>query len=205
MPYHRVYVVVIFISPGNSRTSLKANPHLYQRIIDSCPPHCYLGCAIRNERPLRMAKVRSYVSVKNEAGRLVFLAGRGSVLLNWTRFSLRRSLRRVRSNERLYQALAERETDEASRELYQLLARNERSHTARKLSSLFSLGERVPTIRDSLHAKAWRRFLVLCGPKKAAAYIEWRERRELTMIIAVARIITRLARPRGRDVPRSTS
>ena len=121
------------------------------------------------------------------------------------RFSLRRSLRKVLSNERLYQALAERETDEASRELYQLLARNERGRAVRKLSSLFSLALRLPTERDPLHERMWRRLLILCGPKTVSAYVEWRERRELTVIIAVARVITRLARPRGRQLPRPTS
>jgi hypothetical protein len=140
-----------------------------------------------------------------ERWRCFFSATGGSVLLYWMRFSLRCSLRRVRSNERLYQALAERETDEASRELYQLLARNERGRAVRKLSSLFSLALRLPTERDPLHERVWRRLLILCGPKTVSAYVEWRERSELTVIIAVARIITRLARPRGRQLPRPTS
>ena len=71
---------------------------------------------------------------------LMFGRDEGSILLYWTQCSLRRSLRRVRWTARLYQALADRETDEASRALYRLLADHERGRAARKLqvSSVFA-------------------------------------------------------------------
>src|SRR5689334_20946046 len=69
----------------------------------------------------------------------MFFPNEGSILLYWTQSSLRSSLRRVRSSARLYQALAERETDEAAREMYRLLAEQHRSRATRKLTSLFSL------------------------------------------------------------------
>jgi len=136
---------------------------------------------------------------------LMFFTDGGSLLLYWMRCSLRRSLRRVRSNARLYQALAERETNEVSRELYRLQADHQRGRAARKLTSLFSLRARLPIDRDPLAARAWRRLLLLCGPRKATAWIEWREGRELILIIAVARAIVRLARLQAGRVKRSTS
>lgn len=118
----------------------------------------------------------------------------------WAQRSLTRSLRRVRSTARLYQALADRETDKASSELYRVRAAQQRKRAARKLSHLFSLRARLPIDRDRLVGRAWRCLLILCGPKVAVAWIDWRETRELTMIILVARVITRLARVRGRHV-----
>ncbi len=129
----------------------------------------------------------------------------GSLLLYWTRCSLRRSVRRVRSNARLYQALAERETDEATRELYRLLAVHQRGRAARKLTSLFRLRVRLPVNNDWFAARVWRRLLIFCGPRVAIRWIEWRETRELTVIITVARAITQLAKLRSRYVPRPTS
>jgi hypothetical protein len=132
----------------------------------------------------------------------LYLPVSGSVVLYWTQYSLRRSLRRARSNERLYQALAERATDDIARELFQLLARNERTRAVRKLSRLFSLSVHLPTGRDPVHARIWRRLLILCGPKMVATYVDWRDRRELELTIAAARIITRLTAPRTRRLRR---
>jgi hypothetical protein len=118
---------------------------------------------------------------------------------------MRRSVRRARFNARLYQAFAERETNEALRELYWLQAEQQRSRAARKLTSLFSLRARLPLNIDPLSGRAWRRFLILCGPRKASAWIEWREGRELMLIIGLARIITRLGRVEARRVKRPIS
>ena len=52
----------------------------------------------------------------------------------------------------------------------------------------------VAADRDPLAARAWRRLLMLCGPSAAGMWIEWREDRELTLIIAVALTKARLAR-----------
>ena len=117
----------------------------------------------------------------------------GSALLFWMRFSLRRSLHRIRSSARLYQALAARELDEASRESYLLLADHQRRRAARKVASLFNLHARLPEDNDSLAARVWRRLLILCGPNAAVSWIEWRDAREMTLIIAVARAISWLA------------
>lgn len=157
-------------------------------------------------RPRNAAHARLKTRVLlHRSGGLMFLPDEGSILLYWMRCCLKRSLRRVRSRARLYQALADRETDEASRERYRLLADNERGRAARKLASLFSMRARLPIDRAPIAARAWRRLLVLCGPRVAVAWIEWRETRELVLIIAVARAITRLARLRTQRVTRPTS
>jgi hypothetical protein len=130
---------------------------------------------------------------------------RGTLLLHWMRCSMRRSVRRARSHARLYQALAERETDETARELYLLEADHQRARAARRLTRLFSLRARLPLNRDPLVARTWRRLLILSGPRRAAAWIEWREGRELMLILGVARIITRLTRVEARRVKRSIS
>jgi hypothetical protein len=118
----------------------------------------------------------------------------GWLLRYWMRHFLLRSLRRVRSRSRLYEALAERETDEASQELYLRLANNERGRAARKLGSLFRMRARLPVDRDSLVARAWRHLLISCGPRVAMRWVEWSESREQTLIIAAARAGTRLTR-----------
>jgi hypothetical protein len=122
----------------------------------------------------------------------MFLPDGGSVLLYWMRCSLGRSLRRVRSNARLFQALAERETDETFRELYRLEADHQRDRAARKVGSLFSLRARLPDDTDPFIARTWRGVLLLCGRRVAVAWIEWRESRELSLIMTIARAITRL-------------
>lgn len=106
---------------------------------------------------------------------------------------MRRSIRRSRSNARLYEALAERETDEASRELYRLQANRQRTRAAHKAARLFRLRARLPD-GDPLAARAWRSLLMLCGPGAVGMWIEWREDRELTLIISVALTKARLAR-----------
>jgi hypothetical protein len=78
----------------------------------------------------------------------------------------------VRSNARLYQALATHEADEATRERYRLLAVNERRRESRKLASLFSLWVDSPEDKDTPAARTWRRLLILGGPRAAIAWIE---------------------------------
>jgi hypothetical protein len=120
------------------------------------------------------------------------MLGNREILLYWMRCSLRRSLKQLRSSTRLYEALADRERSEPSRTLYQLLAAHQRGRAARKLSKLFSLGARVPPERDLLVARAWRQLLVMCGPRIAVRWIEWRENHELALIISVIAVVTRL-------------
>jgi hypothetical protein len=124
----------------------------------------------------------------------MYWPGEESLLLFWMRRSLLRSLRRLRSSSRLYQALAEHETEEASRELYLRLAANERCRVVRKLGILFKLRARLPVDSDSLAARAWRRVLISCGPKVAMRWIEWREGRDLSLTICLVRVVGRLAR-----------
>ena len=88
----------------------------------------------------------------------MFLPHEGSLLLYWMRCSLKRSLRRVRSNARLYQALAAQEIDEASREQYRLLAVDERRRMMRSLCTDFPVDE------DPIAARTWRRLLISGGP-----------------------------------------
>ena len=126
-------------------------------------------------------------------------------MLFWVQLSLKRSLRQVRSTARLYEALAVRETDKASGDLYRTLANQQRCRAARKLSRLSGLRARLPVDRDRITARAWRRLLMFCGPKVAAAWIYWRETRELAVMLIVARAITRLARIRGRHLQTKSS
>jgi hypothetical protein len=135
----------------------------------------------------------------------MFFPDGGSVLLSWMRCSMRRFVRRARSNARLYQALAERETNDGCRELYRLQADHQRSRAARKLTSLFNLRARLPVDRDPLAARVWRRLLIMCGPRMAAVWIEWREGRELMLLIVVSRAIVRLTRLQSGAGKRSTS
>ena len=130
----------------------------------------------------------------------MFSPDEGSLLLYWMQCSLKRSLWRVRSNARLYQALAAQEADEASRERYRLLAVNARRRVTRKVESLFSLCADLPVDKDPLASRIWRRLLIMGGPRVAIAWIEWCENRELRLIIAVAGVIARLTRLRGRRV-----
>ena len=116
------------------------------------------------------------------------------------RFSLGRSLRRVRSSVSGYQALSAREPDEASRESYCLLADHQRRREARKLTSLFNLGARLPANNDPLAARVWRWLLVLCGPKVAIVWIDWRDAPELAVIIVMARVVARIADIRDRHM-----
>jgi hypothetical protein len=129
---------------------------------------------------------------------LMLIPDEGSILLFWMQLSLRRSLRQARSTTRLYEALAVRETDIASGELYRLLANQQRGRAARQRARLYGLRASLPADRDWIVARVWRRVLILCGPKVAVAWIDWRETRELAVILLVARAIVRLARVRGR-------
>ena len=88
--------------------------------------------------------------------------------------------------------LSQVEKRETSRTLYQLLAVHQRNRAARNLSRLFSLGARLPPDRDLLVARAWRQLLVVCGPRIAVRWIEWRENHELALIISVIAVVTRL-------------
>jgi hypothetical protein len=135
-----------------------------------------------------------------KAKTLMFIPDAGSILLFWVQLSLRRSLRQVQSTARLYEALAVRETDKAFGESYRVLANQQRCRAARKLSRLSGLRARLPVDRDRITARALRRLLIFCGPKVAAAWIDWRETRELAVMLVVARAITRLARIRGRNM-----
>lgn len=135
----------------------------------------------------------------------MFLPDGGSILLYWMRCSMKHSLRRVRSTSLLYQALADRERDATSRERYRLLGDHERGRAARKRATLFNLCARLPENGDTLVAWTGRQLLILCGPRVAMAWIEWRENRELVLIIAVTRAITRLAALRAQRVTRPKS
>lgn len=132
----------------------------------------------------------------------MFWPDEGSLLLYWMRRSLLRSLSRVRSSARLYRALAERETDQVSRDFYGLLAEQQRGRAARKIMSLFNLRVRLPVDTDPFATRVWRRLLILCGPRLAVAWIEWRGNRELTLIIAAARAAVRLTRLRDQCTKR---
>jgi len=124
----------------------------------------------------------------------------GLVLLSATRLWLKRSLRRLRSNARLYKALAEAETDEVRQDFYQMLARKAQNCAGQKVSRLFRLGVRMPSDRDLLRARIWRQLLIFCGPHAVSAWVEWCERCELILIISVTRIVGLLAEQQQRKL-----
>jgi len=129
----------------------------------------------------------------------------GLVLLSGTRLWLRHSLRSLRSNGRLYKALAERETDEVSQDFYQMLARKAQNRAGQKASRLFRLGVRIPADRDLLCARMWRQVVIFCGPNAVSAWVESGERWELTLTISVTRIVGGLAARQERKLHRTHS
>ncbi len=80
---------------------------------------------------------------------------------------LQLALQRERATRRLYQALAEREPNEARRKALLGLAATESGHAKRWAERLQQLGVQVPPDRDSLRDKIWRWVLVQSGTDNA--------------------------------------
>ncbi len=80
---------------------------------------------------------------------------------------LQLALQRERATRRLYEALAEREPNEARRKALLGLAATESGHAKRWADRLQQLGAPVPPDRDSLRDKVWRWVLVQSGTDNA--------------------------------------
>lgn len=88
---------------------------------------------------------------------------------------LRVALQRERATRRLYQALAERETNKSRRNALLGLARTESGHAERWTKRLQELGADVPPDRDSLRERMWRWVLVQSGTDNALQRAESNE------------------------------
>src|SRR5512143_244821 len=88
---------------------------------------------------------------------------------------LRVALQRERATRRLYQALAERETNETRRNALLGLARTETGHAERWAKRLQELGSEVPPDSDTLRERLWRWVLVQSGTDNALQRAESNE------------------------------
>jgi VIT1/CCC1 family predicted Fe2+/Mn2+ transporter/rubrerythrin len=88
---------------------------------------------------------------------------------------LRVALQRERATRRLYQALAERETNEARRNALLGLARTETGHAERWARRLQELGAEVPPDSDTVRERLWRWVLVQSGTDNALQRAESNE------------------------------
>lgn len=85
---------------------------------------------------------------------------------------LKRVWRREQVSQRLYQALADHETETNKKNILKRLAETERSHGERWERQLAALGTAVPEYQDTLSDKIWRWVLVQSGTENALARIE---------------------------------
>jgi VIT1/CCC1 family predicted Fe2+/Mn2+ transporter len=105
-----------------------------------------------------------------------------------TRFieGLQRAWQRERASERIYRALAQRETNEARRKVLLNLADTERRHGERWAARLRELGAELPPSRESLRDRVWRWMLVQSGTDNALKRIENSENDDVAMYESLA-------------------
>lgn len=85
---------------------------------------------------------------------------------------LLRVWRRENVSRRIYQALAEHETDANKRQILMKLSLTEKTHSERWTRQLQELGAKVPEYHDTLGDIIWRWVLVQSGTENALARIE---------------------------------
>jgi VIT1/CCC1 family predicted Fe2+/Mn2+ transporter len=85
---------------------------------------------------------------------------------------LLRVWRRENVSQRLYQALADHESDPNKRLVLRKLSETEKTHSERWTKQLQALGASVPQYQDKLFDKIWRWVLVQSGTENALARIE---------------------------------
>jgi len=102
---------------------------------------------------------------------------------NHSRFiaGLQRALRKEQATNRIYTALALRETNASRRQVLQKLAATEAGHADRWSRRLVELGAPVPPEVDPLRDRIWRWLLVQQGTNHALARIEQAEEDDTAM------------------------
>lgn len=102
---------------------------------------------------------------------------------NHARFiaGLQAALGKERATNRIYQALADRETNPSRRAVLLKLAATEAGHAERWSQRLAQLGAVVPPSTDPLHERLWRWLLVQQGTDHALARIEQAEDADTSM------------------------
>ncbi len=101
---------------------------------------------------------------------------------------LQQALQKERASQRIYRALAQRESNEARRNVLFRLAETERSHSERWAARLKELGADLPPDRESLHERIWRWVLVQSGTDNALKRIESNEVDDAAMYESLAQL-----------------
>jgi VIT1/CCC1 family predicted Fe2+/Mn2+ transporter/rubrerythrin len=99
---------------------------------------------------------------------------------------LQEALRKERASQRIYHALARRESNEARRKALIGLAETEKRHAERWTERLLELGAELPPDRDSLRERIWRWVLVQSGTDNALKRIEQNEVDDTEMYTSLA-------------------
>ena len=102
--------------------------------------------------------------------------------------SLQNALRKENASQRLYQNLADRETNEARRRVLIELAETESRHGERWSQRLKELGAEIPSSQETLLERIWRWVLVQSGPNNALKRIEDNEDSDTEMYESMAAI-----------------
>ena len=99
---------------------------------------------------------------------------------------LQEALKKERASQRIYHALAQRETNEARRSVLLALAETEKSHAERWTARLLELGGEPPPDRDTLRDRIWRWTLIQSGTDNALKRIEENEVDDTDMYSSLA-------------------
>ena len=101
---------------------------------------------------------------------------------------LQEALQKERASQRIYHALARRESNEARRNALLGLAETEKRHAERWTERLRELGGELPPERDSLRERIWRWVLVQSGTDNALKRIEEDEVDDTDMYTSLAEL-----------------
>jgi VIT1/CCC1 family predicted Fe2+/Mn2+ transporter/rubrerythrin len=102
--------------------------------------------------------------------------------------ALRHAWRQEQVSERIYRALARRESNETRRDVLLRLAETEKGHGERWAARLRELGAAPPPYRDSLRDRIWRWALVHSGTDNALKRIESSEGDDVEMYQSLERL-----------------
>ncbi len=98
------------------------------------------------------------------------------------------ALRKERASQRIYLALAKKETNENRRNALLSLAETERRHSGNWVDRLVELGVPLPPDRDTLGEKIWRWVLIQSGTDNALKRIESNEEDDTQMYETLSQI-----------------
>ena len=98
------------------------------------------------------------------------------------------ALRKERASQRIYFALAKRESNESRRKALIGLAETEAGHAERWTARLKELGAEIPPDRDPLSERIWRWVLIQSGTDNALKRIESAEDSDTEMYTALAEL-----------------